>query len=91
MNRQHFNIRISGRVQGVSFRVAVQAQARVLGVTGFARNEADGTVYMEAEGSLGELEQLVAWCRTGTPLAQVTAVEAEKGTIRHFSDFSIAH
>lgn len=91
MNLSHVKIRIYGRVQGVSFRAAVRAQARALGVTGFVQNEADGTVYVEAEGTPRSLEQLVAWCRTGKPPALVEAVTTKEGEIQHFHDFSIRY
>lgn len=44
---KHISIRIYGRVQGVGFRVSAQKKADELGITGFVRNEPDGTVYLE--------------------------------------------
>lgn len=90
MPREHLNIRVAGRVQGVSFRLAVRAQAASLGVTGFVRNEPDGTVYVEAEGSQRALQQLVAWCQSGTTAARVTGVSVARGSLQHYADFSIA-
>lgn len=90
MPRKHWNIRVSGRVQGVSFRLAVQEQASSLGITGFVRNEPNGSVYLEAEGSPEALQQLAAWCQAGTPLAHVTGVTVTEGALKHFSDISIA-
>lgn len=87
---RHINIRVSGRVQGVLFRTGARAQATSLGITGFVRNEPDGTVYLEAEGTPRALQQLVAWCQAGTPLAHVTGVTVTEGALKHFSDFSIA-
>jgi acylphosphatase len=48
--KKHFNIRISGRVQGVFFRASTKAKAEELGISGFVQNEPDGSVYIEAEG-----------------------------------------
>ena len=42
--------RIHGRVQGVGFRMQAQSRATRLGLTGWVRNEADGSVRVEAEG-----------------------------------------
>ena len=39
---------ISGQVQGVGFRWGTLQLAKQLGITGFVRNQADGTVYVEA-------------------------------------------
>ena len=41
---------ITGRVQGVGFRWGTLQIARQLGLYGFVRNQADGTVYVEAQG-----------------------------------------
>lgn len=49
-------VRFTGRVQGVGFRMTAQAVARELGLTGWVRNEADGSVTMEAQGEAGALE-----------------------------------
>lgn len=39
-----------GRVQGVGFRYTAKCLAQSLGLTGWARNEYDGTVLMEVQG-----------------------------------------
>lgn len=49
--RYHFY----GRVQGVGFRYYAQYAADAAGVTGWVRNEYDGTVKMEAQGSEAQL------------------------------------
>jgi acylphosphatase len=69
--------RITGRVQGVGFRNFTQTQARRLDVTGWVRNERDGSVRMEAEGTRKALESLADAVQDGPRLAQVQAVEAE--------------
>ena len=66
---------VSGYVQGVAFRAATRYQARFLGLTGWVRNRADGTVEMLAEGERSRLQQLVDWCHEGPPAARVTRVE----------------
>jgi acylphosphatase len=66
---------IFGRVQGVFYRASARAQARALGITGYARNLDDGAVEAVAEGDEESLERFVAWCRSGPPTARVTRVE----------------
>lgn len=66
---------VSGRVQGVFFRASTQMRARELGLTGFARNRADGRVEVVASGPLPALAELEAWLRIGPPSAHVDAVE----------------
>jgi acylphosphatase len=68
-------MRITGRVQGVWFRASAEREAARLGVVGFARNERDGSVTVEAEGSPAAVGAMEAWCRIGPPRAEVTAVE----------------
>jgi acylphosphatase len=69
---------VRGRVQGVSFRVATQAEARRRGVVGWVRNLPDGSVELEAQGSPDAVEQLLTWCRQGPRHARVDAVEIEE-------------
>ena len=54
---KHLKISITGRVQGVFFRDSARMEANRLGVAGFARNEPDGSVYIEAEGEKDALDE----------------------------------
>ena len=69
-------LRIHGRVQGVFFRASAEREAARLRVTGFARNEGDGSVTVEAEGSPEAVAAMEAWCRVGPPRAEVVRVDA---------------
>ncbi len=73
--RVHLEIR--GRVQGVFFRAETVDQAVGLGLVGWVRNRRDGSVEVVAEGEKARLEQLIAWCRQGPPLARVSEVAVE--------------
>lgn len=66
---------VSGIVQGVFFRASTQTRARELGLTGFARNCADGAVEVVASGTPDALRELQAWLLNGPPAARVDAVE----------------
>lgn len=68
--------RFFGRVQGVGFRAFCQREALERGVRGWVRNEPDGSVSAEAEGSSASLEGLLAQLRTAHPWARVDRVEA---------------
>jgi len=68
---------VTGRVQGVSFRAATASEARRLGVAGWVRNRADGTVELEAEGADERVAELLAWCHHGPPAARVARVDVE--------------
>jgi acylphosphatase len=67
---------ISGRVQGVFFRAATRQRAFQLGVTGHAKNLADGRVEVLACGEPQAVTQLCEWLWQGPPSAKVTQVEA---------------
>ena len=68
---------ISGRVQGVWYRESMRQEALRLGVDGWVRNRADGTVEAVISGQAAHVEALLAWARTGPPLAQVSEVRCE--------------
>jgi acylphosphatase len=55
---QRVTIFVRGRVQGVGFRWWTRARALELGLTGFARNLADGRVEICAQGPLEAVERL---------------------------------
>jgi acylphosphatase len=84
-------ISVQGRVQGVSYRAHAQQAARQLGLAGFVRNEADGSVYLEAEGEVAALQQLLAWCRRGPPAAIVSNVLHTEQPPAGYMGFAIRH
>jgi acylphosphatase len=69
------DVRITGMVQGVSFRAYARQQAQGLGVTGWIRNEPDGSVAGHFEGPDEAVDALVTWCRQGPAYAEVDGVE----------------
>jgi acylphosphatase len=63
----------------VGFRWFVRQQARTLGVRGWVRNHADGSVEVEAEGDPSVLAQLRSTLAKGPPGAHVTSVDDVAG------------
>ncbi len=87
---KHSVIKVIGNVQGVNFRYYGKQKAEELGLTGYARNGADGSVNIEAEGEEAALERFIAWCRRGPKFAQVADVEYEYADqARNFTSFNI--
>ena len=74
MARTAAAFRIEGRVQGVGFRWWTVAEAERLGLDGWARNRADGSVEVLAIGEPAAIEALERACASGPPAARVTAV-----------------
>lgn len=68
---------VEGRVQGVGFRYWVLRSARELGLSGYVRNLANGTVEVAAAGSGSALEDLEERLRQGPPAARVAAVRRQ--------------
>lgn len=67
----------AGRVQGVCFRASTRNEALRLGLTGHAKNLADGSVEVVACGTDDALAALEAWLQHGPPSARVDAVTRE--------------
>lgn len=90
MAAKRLKIKVFGAVQGVFFRHSARMKSEELGVEGFARNESDGSVYLEAEGEEEALRKLLEWCKKGPPLARVDRIEFSFGEpAGKFSRFTI--
>lgn len=68
---------ISGKVQGVYYRVRTKKEADRLGVKGWVRNLANGCVEAVFKTDEKTMEKMIQWCRKGSPGAVVTRVETE--------------
>ncbi|MDE2150061.1 MAG: acylphosphatase [Gammaproteobacteria bacterium] len=72
--------RVRGRVQGVCFRADAQQQARRLGVAGYIRNAADGSVEGLACGETAALSAFRNWLSRGPQAAAVESLEWQPNT-----------
>lgn len=81
---------ISGRVQGVYFRVSSQQKAIDYGLSGYAKNLADGDVEVFLSGEQENVDKMLAWLKQGPELAQVTEVQQKKVDWQEYSFFSIS-
>ena len=66
---------VRGRVQGVGFRWFVEREAHILGIAGWVRNNADGSVEIMAQGTRDQLSGLCSRLREGPRAARVDAVD----------------
>lgn len=82
---------VSGRVQGVSFRAYAEAEARRLRVTGWIRNEPDGSVAGHFEGPQPDVDALVAWCHQGSPYATVRRVATSPAPVAGHARFEVRY
>lgn len=79
MSREVRRLVITGRVQGVWFRGSMAQEAQRLGVTGWVRNRADGSVEAMVAGTAEQVAALLNWARRGPPNAAVEHVAVELG------------
>jgi acylphosphatase len=83
---------VSGKVQGVCYRVYVQDAATELELTGLVRNLPDGTVEVVAQGEPDTLKEFVEYLHEGSSLAKVesVAVDWRSSKVTH-EEFSVLH
>lgn len=86
-------VNVSGRVQGVCFRASTQQQAETLGLHGWVRNLADGTVEAWLQGDTDRLAAMLKWMQHGPAGARVTGVDihADQEPEPHLHGFEIRH
>jgi len=83
---------ISGRVQGVFFRLETKYAAAGYGVFGWVRNRRDGTVEAVFEGSEKNVMSILEWCKKGPPIAKVSRVDVQwEDYIGEFNSFEITY
>ena len=86
---KHLSIHVFGKVQGVFFRASTKEKAEEFKIKGNVRNEADGSVSIEAEGEEENLREFIEWCKRGPKFAQVERCEVQETTLQNFKNFSI--
>jgi len=92
MTVERWRLRVSGKVQGVSYRAYTEQKAGELGLTGTVRNLPGGEVEIIAEGPREDLEALATWCQDGPPQAMVENVSSRmQAPTGEFSDFQVVY
>jgi acylphosphatase len=82
---------VRGLVQGVGFRMNTRAEALRLGISGSARNLADGSVEVVAQGDRESVDELIGWLRTGPRFATVHSVEhTDIDVVEGFGGFEVS-
>jgi acylphosphatase len=92
MAKKRIHLFISGRVQGVAFRVEMKIRASRLGLAGFVSNLEDSRVEAVIEGDKEKVAKLVKWAKRGPMFAKVTDVEIiEEEYKNEFKGFKIEY
>ncbi len=85
-------VRITGRVQGVSFRAWTRDEALRRGLRGWVRNEADGSVAALLVGPPVAVQEMVGELRKGPTLASVDGVDVHEAPDAHPPEgFDVRH
>lgn len=84
-----YKIIVKGKVQGVNYRYNAQAMAHKLNLTGFVRNQFDGTVLAHAEGAEEAVNRFIEWCNIGPRMAEVSEVQADEQDLVGYQTFEI--
>ncbi|MDP2910346.1 MAG: acylphosphatase [bacterium] len=83
---------ISGRVQGVFYRLTMRQKAKNFGVKGFCKNLSDGRVEAVIEGEEEKVNKLINWTKRGPFFARVDKVEIQKEDYSgEFNEFKIKY
>ena len=81
---------IYGKVQGVFFRLSTQRTAQAAGVSGWVKNNPDGSVEAVFEGDQQAVDTVLEWCRTGPANADVESVITETEPFSNrYDDFTV--
>ena len=84
----HRHLSITGRVQGVTYRAWMIEQAQALGITGWVRNRADGSVEAVVAGPAEQVDALVVRAHHGPPGARVASVTVTEAPAAVHPDFA---
>jgi acylphosphatase len=88
----HYEIKITGRVQGVGFRQFVKDKARQFNINGWVKNMPDGSVFVKAEGDEKDMEPFLDHLKRGPSMGRVDNFKTDKlDTTSGFSDFGIKY
>jgi acylphosphatase len=87
-----YEIKVTGRVQGVWYRKYAEEKANELGIKGWVKNSVDGGVQLIAQGEDIELETFIDWLLIGPPLARVNKITKTKmNLLTNFDNFTIQY
>ena len=71
------HVRVTGKVQGVGYRLSTVRRAHMIGVRGWVRNNDDGSVEALVQGTPDQVDAMLEWLRQGPPAARVTDLTSE--------------
>ena len=79
MTQKTIHAIVEGKVQGVFFRAYTRDEAEMLGLSGWVRNRPDGSVEALISGDARNVDRMLEWLETGSPMSKVSRVIIESG------------
>lgn len=73
----------------MGYRANAQAKANKLNLSGFVKNQHDGSVYIRVEGNEAQLNEFIEWCYIGPRLAKVSEVNVEAKEVEGYQTFEL--
>jgi len=89
--KKSLSIRVTGQVQHIGFRYFSIIEAQKENITGFVRNETDGSVVIEAEGEEEALDRFLIKIRQGPAWSRVDRMTVQEQPLQHFKDFNVRY
>lgn len=88
---ESYRIVAKGRVQGVGYRAFVTRMARQGQIKGYVKNQADGSVLIEAEGDSELMKLFINQCKGGPGWAYVSSLDIIQQPSTGFKDFQVKY
>ncbi len=89
---KQYEIKVTGRVQGVWFRKFTEEKAKEIGLKGWVKNLPDGSVLTVAQGEVKDLETFIDFLKVGSPMSRVDKIfTSEINDLSDFDNFSIKY
>jgi acylphosphatase len=87
-----FEIKITGKVQGVGFRYFVQKRAADFNIAGWVKNLPDGSVAVMAQGDETDMDTFIDHLKTGPSMSRVSKVSLNRmPEPEQFYDFRVKY
>ena len=89
---QRLVLNVFGEVQGINFRSMVKVKCLESNLTGFVKNNNDGSVTIEVEGEKSSLEDLIEWLNKNPGFSKVSGLEDYWSKAKgEYQDFKIEY
>lgn len=87
--KTHYDILLTGKVQGVGLRFYTMQAAYRYNITGSIEIKGKDKVLIEAEGTEQDIAAFVEWCRRGSPFSKIKEIQIEEGQLKNYGSFEI--